>query len=280
MRSKDDVPHIFRATAWLWYVSRDAEHDWVKAAVDETLTYMVGFTKDIVDSGYYIRSKDENGEAYIPSEDLASFVTFEVVDANAECTAKLNSALIAYHEPLENDCLDGSGGTYESVATGNHYYNYDIVQYFHVAAALHSLIFGQDDMAEALVEGLASRADYYGDPDSDAPHHDHEDWNRDLATFLLGSATAGLPLTNEEARLIQYHYGQAVDEFTDWPYWDLWDASVPDGTYDYNPRESSEATRMENIAVLLEYCASPFRNPAGASPVDCDVIADMGSWGE
>ncbi len=35
---------------------------------------------------------------------------------------------------------------------------------------------------------------------------------------------------------------------------------------------------IEEIALVLEYCFSPFRNPAGAPLVDCDIVADPTRW--
>jgi len=75
-----------------------------------------------------------------------------------------------------------------------------------------------------------------------------------------------------------------VVEYTDFPNWDLWDPSVPDGTYsfrdEFHPRHRDSAIKIEDIAFLLEYCWSPFKNPAGVDVVDCDVVADPARWGE
>jgi len=82
-------------------------------------------------------------------------------------------------------------------------------------------------------------------------------------------------------------------DYPAWPNWDLWDASVPDGTYGgwtnwdwwvsgrdpaeqgltrYRPVTSTDAVPVQWFATLVEYCASPFRNPAGAAFVDCDRL--------
>jgi hypothetical protein len=34
------------------------------------------------------------------------------------------------------------------------------------------------------------------------------------------------------------------------------------------------------MAFFLEYCYSPFKDPAGAPFIDCDVVADPSRWGE
>ena len=75
-----------------------------------------------------------------------------------------------------------------------------------------------------------------------------------------------------------------MEIYSEFPNWDLWDPAVPDGAYDfrrgYQPERNPEATRVEEIVMLLEYCWSPFKNPAGVEFVDCDVVTDPSRWGQ
>jgi hypothetical protein len=277
MRSKDDVPHIFHATAWLPWVAAQAPDENVRAAAAEAWQYMQGFTRDIVDSGYVIRSKDETGQIFVPTEDLASFVQYEALIPNAECNAKLCAALIGYGAPLENDCQNGSGGAYETVATTTHYYNMMIIRNFHLAAILHALRTCEDDAAQALMAGLVTRID------TDLARTDYPDnvqqqeWDRDLAVYLVQASAAGLPLTSREARLVHQYFGQAADEMAAWDKWNLWDPAIADGTYDYRPPAVVSA---EDMGFFLEACWSPFRATGGAAFIDCDVVRDPARWGE
>ncbi len=274
MRSKDDVPHIYRTAPWLLYVVKYGQDASVVNAAEEALEYIHGFTKDIVDSGYHIRTKDKNGDAYIPTEDLASFVDFEFLDKNAECNAKLSSAILGTWCPQENDCETGDGGRYETGATANHYYNYAIIDNFHLAAVALLLVNHRDEAAYKLLEGLDQRlAKYNAKGDTD------EGWLGDLAVLSLQSAIAGLPLTSKEAREIHTRYGQAVDEYLQFDRWDVWDESVADGEFRYDPNRAASGIRMEEIAFPLEYCWSPFRNEANTRLIDCDVVADPDRWG-
>ncbi len=289
MRSKDDVPHMFRTMPLLKRVAAYAKDDYVREAAQNAYDHMVAFAKDIVDTGYYIRTKEKDGVAYIPHEedmpgvvkDLASFVNFEEFIPNAECNSKLNAALLAYGEPLENDCEQGFGGNYEGIATAGHYFNFAIIRYFHLAAITNSLMAHENAMAQKLLEGLVVRAD-------EMVHDDYrrgeiKEWDADGAPWLLAAAASGLPLTSEEARLIIQQYSDSVDFFEAWPNWDLWDESVPDGVVDYAPSRSTaerDYIRPEEMAYIMEYCFSPFRNPAGVKLVDCDIVGDSSRWGE
>ncbi|HEY3357479.1 MAG TPA: hypothetical protein VGQ83_29785 [Polyangia bacterium] len=279
MRSKDDVPHIFHAAVWLPWVAAQAPDETVRAAAAEAWQYVQGFTKDIVDSGYVIRSKNEDGQIFVPTEDLASFVQYEALIPNAECNAKLNAALIGYGALQGNDCLDGHGGAYETIAVTNHYYNMAIVRNFHLSAILHSLRTCEDAAAEALMAGLITRIDAdLARPATELPGDIQVPaWERDLAVYLVQSSAAGLPLTAREVRLVHQYYGQAVDELAAWDKWNPWDPAVADGTFDYRPRGVVDA---EDMAFFLEACWSPFRATGGEAVVDCDVVRDPARWGE
>ena len=287
MRSKDDVPHMFRSVPMMMRVIEEGADESVRAAAALALEYMLGFTRDIVDSGYYIRTKDKRGNAYIPLNDdtglindLASFVEYTAIVPDAECDPRLNSVLLAYGDPLDVDCGNGIGVLYEWVATSQHYFNYAIIRYFHVSTITAALMAGQNDIAYTLMEGLTERVE--GFLDCQGPNHDHRDWPSDAASYLLVAATAGLPLTSEEARYVMEHYSLAVDHYETWPNWDIWDPSVPNGEIEYKPSRNGPlgtVVRPTELTYLLEYCYSPFRNEAGAELVDCDIIGDPTRWG-
>ena len=286
MRSKDDVPHLFRAVPMLMRTVQDAPDQNVREAAADALWHLQGFAQHIVDSGYYIHTKDMWGDAYIPTNefgmvaDLASFVCYDALAPKAECNAQLTSALIGYGSDLDNDCLNGIGWLYEWVSTVKHYFNWAIVRYFHAAAITNALMVEENRVAKKLLNGMATRVDIMVH-DEQGPQQ-HSEWTADAASFLLVAATAGLPLTSEEARLVMEQYTLSVDHYQDWPYWDLWDPSVPNGTYEYRPGRNGAlgtAVRPEELSFLIEYCYAPFRNETGATLVDCDVILDPSQWG-
>lgn len=287
MRSKDDLPHLFRVAPLMLRAARDAEDPGLRQAALSGWNYLQGFARDIVDHDYKIRTK-ENGQCYVPVEednpdvykDLATFTNYNSIIPDAECDPKLTCALMAYGENLGNDCGNGISRQYEAVATAGHYFNYAIVRYFHLTALLQAYLNHRVDLARELLNGLALRVDEM-ETDEDE-RLDHPEWDADMASFLLAAAAAGLPLTSREARIIQERYSLAVDHYLAWPYWDLYDAAVPDGEYDYRPsRDENEQrhVRITEMAYLIEYCYSPFKNPAGVRLVDCQVVLDPSRWG-
>ena len=107
-------------------------------------------------------------------------------------------------------------------------------------------------------------------------------WDADRAAMLVASAATGLPLTGEEARLVQAQFTAAAGHYRAWPYWDLWSASIPDGTYPYAPAHGNadgEHPEIEELTLFLEYCRSPWRNPATVELVDCAAVNDPSRWG-
>jgi len=287
MRSKDDVPHIYRMVPMLMRLVVEAPDQEVADAALEALDALQLFAKDITDSGYFIRTKDEWGNWYLPLEDsgivkdLASFSIYTPIVPNAECDGRLASALIGYQDHLDVDCEQGIGYLYELIATTSHYFNWAIIRYLHLASVYNALMVGENEVAQELMEGLAERATtIINDEEGRAAH---QEWDADAAGFYVTSATVGLPLTNEEARLVVEQYGQSIDFYETWPNWDLWDPSVPDGVVLYQP-ESQEipggawALRVDELGFILEYCASLFLNDATSEFIDCERLLDPTQW--
>ena len=290
MRSKDDVPHMMRSVFYLKQLVAKATDPDIRAAGELALDYLTGFARDIVEQGYYIRTKGSDGVAHIPYDyetgntedykDLASFNSWDNIEPGGECTAKLTFSLISYGEPNGNDCGEGDGGSYEQVSTHNHYFNYAIIRYFHVAAIVNALTAGENDVAYKLLTGLMARFDK--DINDDGNRSQHASWDSDLAPVFLAGAATGLPLTSQEVRLIWKQYTESATYYAQWPNWDLWDSSVADGPQAWKPTEgeNGQYIRPEDMAAVMEYCFSPYRNKAGVVPVDCDIVADPSRWGE
>ncbi len=283
-RSKDDVPHMFRAVPMLRRAAVEAPDESVREAVNLALEYLEGFARDIYESEYQIRTKYEDGVPVVPTKDngavkdLASFTLFDTLVPNGECTSKLSSTLVGYGELRANACEDGSGDTYETVASTSHYFNYAIFRMFHVAAAHNALMVGRNGTAFDLIEGLGTRSTrMLHDPDM--PNRDDPVFESDVAVFLLTAASAGMPLTGEEARHIHEEYTLSVEHYAPFEWWDPWADGLPDGEFDYKPHRGP-AARITEMGYFTEYCYSPLRNPAGVEIIDCDIVADPERWGE
>ena len=285
-RSKDDVPYFFRVAAWLPYVIELAPDEAVREVAAEALDLLTRFAADIVDSGWMIRSKDAKGQSmFVEDQDLDSFVNYVELFPDAECDARLGSALLGYGEPLDVDCGDGQGSLYDRIAGAGNYFNYDIFVNFHVAAVALALVKGEYEVARNLLGGLMTRFERYRDPDTDEPGRVDGAWQKEITNWLITSASVGYPLTSDEARQIHDFYLRTIDEFETFPRWDLWDASVPDGVYNFRnggmyPQHEDHRIDVEYLAFVLEVCWSPFRNPASSPFVDCDIVKDPARWGE
>lgn len=295
MRSKDDVPHMYRMLPILRQVAKEGKEESVRAAAVKAIEYMEGFARDIVDNGYQIRTK-ENGVAFVPTKedgtinDLASFALYDVLIPNAECNAKYTSALLAYSEAKGNECGEADHNMYEDIAVNSHFFNLAIIRFFHLAALHNALDRGENTRAEALMKGLIKRADRYENdltgPDKDAA------WGPDLASWLVAAGTTGMPLTAKETRLIVQHFTQSAEKYGQFAHWDPWQPTTPDGEFGYVPPETVPVdpenpdagtlrlVRLQEMVFALEYCQSPYRHPESAPLFDCSIIADPSKWGE
>jgi hypothetical protein len=296
MRSKDDLPHMFRMVPLLRRVAEEGADAEVRDAATLALEYMEGFAKDIVDEGYYIRTKDKNGVTFIPLlesgivNDLASFVNFDDVIPGGECNATLSAALVSYHEDKGNECGESDHNLWEDIAVDVHFFNLAIVRFFHLSAITNAIASNEYEVAEELLYGLVKRSDRYMadevSPDSETA------FIPDTAGWLMAAAASGLPLTGTEAALIVQEYSAAANHYATFPHWDPWAEGMAEGPFDYKPSDNGHQEpgnpesgprrfiRLPEMSFVLEYCFSPWRSPYGAPLLDCEVVADPSKWGE
>ncbi|HOC99235.1 MAG TPA: hypothetical protein PKH54_04765 [Myxococcota bacterium] len=301
LRSKDDVCHMFRTMALLPYLVQSEESGPVHEACSETLEYMKGFARDIVDFDYNIRTKDSLGVAYLPGceneKDLSSFVCFVGMDDQNECTARASAALVAYGDTRDVDCKSGFNSVYDQFSQITHCFNYHINWNFHMAAVANALVNWELDYAMGLMAGLAKRMDSVLHPTDDEPGPKNcTDYEIEGAQMLAMTAPIGMPLTNEEVHHIHKIWDRSIASYESWPRWDMWAETVPDGTYKYHGGDNSSRPKardfvnedgkterleldIQAIPMLLEYCNSPLLNPSGAVLLDCDIVRDPARWG-
>jgi hypothetical protein len=299
LRSKDDVPYIFRLIPNLRYVVADAPEGPVKAACTETLTLLESFAKDLVDQDYRIRTKDADGVPYSPGYtgipelddnqgDISSFTYWRDLIPESECNARRSAALIAYHAGQDEECGRGEPNAYDDISFASNGYNKKICQFFHLSHLANAIVNHDRKGAALLMDGLNERIEEDKALGPEQDKYTLEDWNRGLSVYLAQASNFGYPLTSEEVRSIHKFYGRAVDRYAEWPYWDPWDVSVPDGELGgYRPGSCQGAGEtlecwwnVEDMAQIYEHCWSPVVNPTGAKWVDCDIVRDPMKWDE
>ena len=297
LRSKDDVPHIFRLIPVLRYgVSRTISPK-VKEACGESLELLESFARDIVEAGYRIRTKDGEGTPYMPGftddpelnknqGDLASFIHYLEVLPEGECNARRTAELIGYHAPVKENCGTGEPGLYDGIAFEINRYNKRICRYFHVGHVANALVNSDNEATLQLLDGLEERMDLEFATPPGERQYTQSRWDADLSLYLAQSHVYGYPLVSSEARMIQEYYLRALDKMEDWPYWDPWADSVPDGDLGgYRPPscEGQDEEQVcwwgvEDLAQVFETCWSPFLNPASKVYVDCEIVRDPSRW--
>ncbi len=293
-RSKDGLGYLFDASVPILYASLRAQDEEVRLACSETIDLLQKFTKDIVDNGYNIRTKDAEGNPYTPgidegpeeadTGDLASFVTWDLLLPDAECNNKQAAALLAYGDLQDNECTPfGGNKIYEKFSIENNAPNGHIMRAFHIANIKLSLLNGYNDKAQASLEGLDERFTRDMANDLSKVNTSPDGWLRDLISNKLQAAGAGYPMTSEEVRLLHNYLTRSTEAFSNWPTWNLWDKSVADGEHEWLPpdyEKDDEGARIyrigsEALALIMEYCWSPFKNPDGVQPVNCEMLSNL-----
>ncbi|HNU67538.1 MAG TPA: hypothetical protein PLB35_02725 [Myxococcota bacterium] len=294
-RSKDDFPFLYRNMAMLVELAFRTDDPEVRRDIVRLVGQVRGMTADIVEHDYCIRTKGFDSKPYIPLmqdgtvEDFATYRAYESFVPLGECTGKLSTAYLASGEALGNVCENadtafyGDGYLYEELAIAAHFCATDLIWNYHVAALAMALLFDDIETARKLVEGLAARIDGLWIDERAA---DYPEWWPEVAQLLVLSAAYGMPLTGDEARLIQSVWRDSAVFYQDSVCWDPWDPSVPDGTVcevmpsryetDDQGQTTRAHTRIEEFLSPFEYCASPYRATTGAMFVNCErLVAAM-----
>jgi hypothetical protein len=294
-RSKDDFPLLYRNMAMLVSLAWETRDDAARDIAVKLFGQVRAMAADIVDNQYCIRTKDADGKPYIPLmesgavEDFATYTAYESFCSTAECTAKLATAYLASGTAMGNVCEDeytlfyGHGGIYEDGMIARHYVGTVQVWGNHIAALAVALTFGDFEIARKLLDGMVIRMDGLLKDERAAQY---PEWFPDVAQLLILCAAYGMPLTGDEARLIQTHFLNAAGFYQDSVVWDPWDESVPEGTicpvipdrleYDDEGAVIMAHVMIEDMLTPFEYCSSAFRAKSGAAFVDCDrLLAEM-----
>ncbi len=291
-RSKDGLGYLYKAALSVYHAANHAPDESVREACGETWSLLTLFARDIVDTDYVIRSKDEGGNAYRPGVDpepeeadigdLASFTAWDILAPDAECNAKQASALLGYESRLDNDCNPfGGNRLYELGAILNNPPNGHIMRSFHLANIILALHHGDNEAAYKSMTGLEERFARDLNLNLEMVDVAEDGWLRDVAVSWLQSATVGYYLTNDEIRTIHEYAYRAIEEYRQWPNWDLWAESVPaEEELEVIPPNSKTLPDDSNIywfqpyalGLFMEYCWGLYRNPESPPVIDCEIF--------
>ncbi len=290
-RSKDGIGYVMIAAAGIAYVAARAPDPSIRDACAHTLDLLTDFSRDIAENNFNIRTKDAEGNPFVLDEttmfdpgkgaDIASYSFWDSIFPEAECNNMLATNLLAYGEPHGIECAAlGGNPDYEWFSILNNSPNGHIMRSFHIAAIRWALIRGFNDLALSRLKGFDERLNRDKNLDLEKVGVGREVWERDMAQNRLQAAASGYPVTGTEARQIQSLFKMAIDNYSVYPNWNLWDDALGNGEHSWRPPSSSSEIEgdpqswieVEAMGLLLDYCWSPFRNTAGQPIVDCDRL--------
>jgi hypothetical protein len=151
--------------------------------------------------------------------------------------------------------------------------NKQMLRSYHQAAISWALETGHDNVALALLQGMADRLDRnlgYLEQQGQLPDNLHTE---DLVTLIVEAATLGVPLTSREVRWLHQQIDAARADYLQ-PSWHntlhVFDPGTPDGTYPYGL--SSGQMVFCDLGLPLGTCVSRWRNPTSRPLLDCDRV--------
>jgi hypothetical protein len=263
-RSKDDIGHMLRAVVQVGA----CEPLFAEGTADfeEVRTRYSAWSRLVEDDGWSIRSLDADAQLWFPDDLLANFVA-------AECTSKLALRLLGRFDGGDLECGNGIGAFDAAIIAANDQ-NGNILRSFHEAAANAALLAGQDELAIALLDGLAVRISAGMDGfDGSGPEVPHLGEN-DLVGMMAHGAAVGVPLTSREVGWLHEQIQVAHDSYLDnadlQDLIGVFDEGTPDGEYGYEPYGA--AINWVDLASLLGTCASPCVNPGARPVLDCAMV--------
>jgi hypothetical protein len=265
-RSKDDIGHMLLAIGQL-AACDGALGGATDADVAEMRALYAAWARRVEDDGWRIATWDQDGELWLPDDDLARYIqAFQT-----ECDHMLATRLVGRADPGALDCGNGVNGLEEVVIAANdnepHIFNS-----FHEAVVVHALLTGHTAIAEAHLPALAARIEETIDRvEAGDPPNFFSD--QDFAELVVESATVGVPLTWREVRWVHEQIEEAATAHAAAelaPAYRVFDPATPDGSYVYDP--FGPGIEFRNIGTLLGTCVARFRNPASKPLLDCDRV--------
>lgn len=266
-RSKDDIGHMLRAIAQIQACAPLLGPDGAADMAELTSLYS-SWAADVDARGFVIATRDAAGNVIEPSDALARYTTL----GNVECMGTLAVRLAHTKDQGNVDC--GSGmSLLEATAWPLIKNDARQIQRSHnAAAAVEAYRQANDVVALAALTSLGDRVSK--DFDLATSASPPSGFNvMDAAGFIAYAASAGVPLRSNEVRWLhakihEAYVGMRAPEHA--ATFDVFDASVPDGTYSYGAPDVGLFHR--NVGLLLGTCASPYRNATGRPLLDCDRL--------
>lgn len=270
-RSKDDMGHMLRAIAQSQACAPRLDADG-QADMAELASLYADWGEDVDGRGFVIPTRDATGAIVEPTLQLAHYQIGATALTNVECVGALAVRLAHDSAAGSLDCGSGLGGIESGVWTLLQDDARQIMRTHHSAAVTEALA-KNPTLGLALLTGLGDRLSLDTPVvTGGAPPSNYD--VQDVAGFMAYAASVGVPLRSSEVRFLHGRIHQAYVGMRDAshaPSLHVFDPSVPDGTYAYDP--PNEGFYHFDLGLLLGACASPLRNPSGRPVLDCARLA-------
>lgn len=271
-RSIDDLGHMIKSIAHL-KTCEDVFDGEAKTDLHQMIALYSGWADDVEANKFNIPTYNDKLEKMVIPKGLGDYNGIRLGGlVDPLCLGKLAVRFLHSDSTESFDC--GNGFSFGEKLISKYLQNdaVEIMRSNHIAAVAMAEWKNQTALASKLREGLVERMNrdlkVARNPKL-SPKYD----TQDIATFLIQANNAGVPLTSNEIRFLyerlhQAYEGVRLPQF--YNTFHLFDSSVPDGDYSYDPPHIG--LYFYAIGSILGSCSTEYKNPNSRSIVDCERL--------
>lgn len=271
-RSIDDIGHMIRAIAQV-QSCKNAFGEEARADLDQLNSLYSAWAREVDSSNFKIPTYDLAMETILPPKNsFGNYNNYNMPFSDPVCVEKLAVRFLHTNESGNLKCKKGISIWERLLARFLQNDAIEVLRSHHVAAVAMAELRSRPEIAEKLKSGLSDRMDRdlkVAKNIKRSPKYDIQD----IPTFFIHANNVGVPLTSDETRFFYERLHTAYLEMRspdNYNTFHLFDNSVPDGTYSYNP--PSPGLYYYTIGPMIGACASAFRNPNARQLFDCERL--------
>lgn len=271
-RSIDDIGHMIRAIAQV-QACRGVFDDDAKADLDQMNSLYSTWASDVDSNHFKIPTYNLTMETILPKyNSFGNYNNYKMAIGDPACVEKLAVRFLHTNETKNLRCKKGITLWEKLIARFLQNDAIEVLRSHHIASVAMADFRGLPELADSLRRGLAERLDRdfkVAKNNKLSPKYDVQD----IATFFVHANNVGVPLKSNEIRFLYDRLHTAyvgMREHSNFNTFHLFDPSVPDGKYSYNP--PNIGLYYYTLGPMIGACTSAYRNPNVRPLFDCERL--------
>lgn len=273
-RSIDDIGHILRA---IGIVQSCSDHFGPEALseLNEMNQLYSSWAREVIKNNFVIPTYNQNREVEIRKKNLGDFNNYKILSFDPHCSIKQAIELLGGVDNPKRNCHKGI--TLIEKLIGRKLQNdaAEIMRSEHETSIIFNDLYGRQDISKKLKMGLANRINLDFKVTKNPEKYSNLDL-QDIVSELINANNIGVVLTSEEIRFIysRIHMARlAIDDPKNYSTFNLFDESVKDGMYSYDPPHTG--LYFYSLSSLLGSCDSNWQTREIRPLLNCDKLKDF-----